>query len=165
MLSQLKSLIPGAENWPTFVRNESEQFEARVSMVRVEKSPSILLAGMEGSQLPIAVAHGEGRAEFRDSAHLRSMQSSSQIALRYIDNYGQATTRYPANPNGSPSGITGLTTPDGRVTIMMPHPERVTRAVAIPGDRQSGPKMAPGYVCSATLGFGWVNEDTLIGEQ
>ncbi|MGP9684266.1 MULTISPECIES: phosphoribosylformylglycinamidine synthase [unclassified Halomonas] len=129
MLSQLKALIPGAENWPTFVRNESEQFEARVSMVRVEKSPSILLAGMEGSQLPIAVAHGEGRAEFRDSAHLRSMQSSSQIALRYIDNYGQSTTRYPANPNGSPSGITGLTTPDGRVTIMMPHPERVARAV------------------------------------
>lgn len=129
MLSQLKSLIPGAENWPTFVRNESEQFEARVSMVRVEKSPSILLAGMEGSQLPIAVAHGEGQAAFRDSAHLRSMQSSSQIALRYIDNYGQATTRYPANPNGSPAGITGLTTPDGRVTIMMPHPERVARAV------------------------------------
>lgn len=129
MLSQLKSLIPGAENWPTFVRNESEQFEARVAMVRVEKSPSILLAGMEGSKLPIAVAHGEGRAEFRDTAHLRSMQSSSQIALRYIDNYGQVTTRYPANPNGSPSGITGLTTPDGRVTIMMPHPERVTRAV------------------------------------
>lgn len=129
MLSQLKSLIPGAENWPTFVRNESEQFEARVSMVRVEKSPSILLAGMEGSKLPIAVAHGEGRAEFRDSAHLRSMQSSSQIAMRYIDNYGQVTTRYPANPNGSPSGITGLTTPDGRVTIMMPHPERVARAI------------------------------------
>ncbi|AVI62418.1 phosphoribosylformylglycinamidine synthase [Halomonas sp. GFAJ-1] len=129
MLSQLKTLIPGAENWPAFVRNESEQFEARVAMVRVEKSPSILLAGMEGSKLPIAVAHGEGRAEFRDTAHLRTMQSSSQIALRYIDNYGQVTTRYPANPNGSPSGITGLTTPDGRVTIMMPHPERVTRAV------------------------------------
>ncbi|WP_447957193.1 phosphoribosylformylglycinamidine synthase [Vreelandella sp. EE7] len=129
MLSQLKPLIPGAESWPSFVRNESEQFEARVSMVRVEKSPSILLKGMEGSTLPIAVAHGEGRAEFRDSAHLRQMQSSSQIALRYIDHYGQVTTRYPANPNGSPSGITGLTTPDGRVTIMMPHPERVTRAV------------------------------------
>ncbi|MFG6665943.1 phosphoribosylformylglycinamidine synthase [Halomonas sp. HNIBRBA4712] len=129
MLSQLKSLIPGAESWPEFLRNESEQFEARVSMVRVEKSPSILLAGMEGSTLPIAVAHGEGRASFRDSAHLRKMQSSNQIALRYIDNYGQATTRYPANPNGSPAGITGLTTPDGRVTIMMPHPERVTRAV------------------------------------
>ncbi|UYG00515.1 phosphoribosylformylglycinamidine synthase [Halomonas sp. GD1P12] len=129
MLSQLKPLIPGAENWPEFLRNESEQFEARVAMVRVEKSPSILLSGMEGSTLPIAVAHGEGRAAFRDSAHLRQMQSSSQIALRYIDNYGQVTTRYPANPNGSPSGITGLTTPDGRVTIMMPHPERVTRAV------------------------------------
>ncbi|WP_346796248.1 phosphoribosylformylglycinamidine synthase [Halomonas sp. Bachu 37] len=129
MLSQLKELIPGAQDWPSFVRNESEQFEARVAMLRVEKTPSILLAGMEGSQLPIAVAHGEGRAEFRDSAHLRKMQSSNQIALRYIDNYGQATTRYPANPNGSPSGITGLTTPDGRVTVMMPHPERVTRAV------------------------------------
>ncbi|MGM0543248.1 MAG: phosphoribosylformylglycinamidine synthase [Pseudomonadota bacterium] len=129
MLSQLKSLIPGADDWPAFVRNESEQFEARLSMVRVEKSPSILLAGMEGSQLPIAVAHGEGRAAFRDSAHLRRMQSSSQVAMRYIDNYAQVTTRYPANPNGSPSGITGLTTTDGRVTIMMPHPERVARAV------------------------------------
>ncbi|MCL7928490.1 phosphoribosylformylglycinamidine synthase [Halomonas llamarensis] len=129
MLSQLKSLIPGAQDWPDFVRNESEQFEARVAMARVEQNPSILLAGMEGSQLPIAVAHGEGRAVFRDSAHLRTMQSSQQVALRYIDNYGQATTRYPANPNGSPSGITGLTTPDGRVTIMMPHPERVSRAV------------------------------------
>ncbi|SDL97536.1 phosphoribosylformylglycinamidine synthase [Franzmannia pantelleriensis] len=129
MLSQLKELIPGADNWPRFVRNESEQFEARVSMVQVEESPSILLAGMQGSKLPIAVAHGEGRAEFRDSGHLRAMQGSSQIALRYVDNYGQVTSRYPANPNGSPSGITGLTTPDGRVTIMMPHPERVARAV------------------------------------
>ncbi|GHA99544.1 phosphoribosylformylglycinamidine synthase [Modicisalibacter luteus] len=129
MLSQLKELIPGTENWPRFVRNESEQFEARVSMVQVEKSPSILLAGMEGSRLPIAVAHGEGRAEFRDSAHLRSMQGSGQIAVRYIDNYGQVTSRYPANPNGSPAGITGLTNDDGRVTILMPHPERVARAV------------------------------------
>ncbi len=129
MLSQLKGLIPGAEDWPEFVRNESEQFEARVAMLRVEKTSSILLAGMEGSQLPIAVAHGEGRAAFRDDAHLRSLQSSRQIALRYIDNYGQVTNRYPANPNGSPAGITGLTTADGRVTIMMPHPERVTRAV------------------------------------
>ncbi|WP_227369172.1 phosphoribosylformylglycinamidine synthase [Halomonas sp. M20] len=129
MLSQLRELIPGAENWPHFLRNESEQFEARLSMVQIEKSPSILLAGMEGSRLPIAVAHGEGRAEFRDSAHLRRMQSGGQIALRYVDNYGQATTRYPANPNGSPAGITGLTTPDGRVTVMMPHPERVARAV------------------------------------
>ncbi|MFC2991147.1 phosphoribosylformylglycinamidine synthase [Halomonas tibetensis] len=129
MLAQLKELIPGAEAWPHFVRNESEQFEARVAMVQVEKSPSILLAGMEGSRLPIAVAHGEGRAEFRDSAHLRSMQGNGQVALRFLDNHGQTTTRYPANPNGSPSGITGLTTPDGRATIMMPHPERVVRAV------------------------------------
>ncbi|MDY7117356.1 phosphoribosylformylglycinamidine synthase [Halomonas sp. SSL-5] len=129
MFSQLKELIPGAEAWPRFVRNESEQFEARVAMVQVEESPSILLAGMQGSRLPIAVAHGEGRAEFRDSAHLRGMQGSGEVALRYVDNYGQVTTRYPANPNGSPSGITGLTTPDGRVTIMMPHPERVVRAV------------------------------------
>ncbi|XKE44853.1 phosphoribosylformylglycinamidine synthase [Halomonas organivorans] len=129
MLAQLKELIPGAEDWPRFVRNESEQFEARVAMVKVEESPSILLSGMEGSLLPIAVAHGEGRAEFRDDGHLRRMQGSPQVALRYVDNYGQVTTRYPANPNGSPSGITGLTTPDGRVTIMMPHPERVVRAV------------------------------------
>ncbi|MCE9665494.1 phosphoribosylformylglycinamidine synthase [Halomonas sp. M5N1S17] len=129
MFAQLRELIPGTENWPRFVRNESEQFEARVAMVQVEKSPSILLAGMEGSRLPIAVAHGEGRAEFRDSAHLRSMQVGTQVALRYVDNYGQVTSHYPANPNGSPSGITGLTTPDGRVTIMMPHPERVVRAV------------------------------------
>ncbi|RCV90219.1 phosphoribosylformylglycinamidine synthase [Billgrantia montanilacus] len=129
MFAQLRELIPGTENWPRFVRNESEQFEARVAMVQVENSPSILLAGMEGSRLPIAVAHGEGRAEFRDSAHLRSMQVSAQVAMRYVDNYGQVTSHYPANPNGSPSGITGLTTPDGRVTIMMPHPERVVRAL------------------------------------
>ncbi|WP_303856306.1 phosphoribosylformylglycinamidine synthase [Salinicola salarius] len=129
MFSQLKELIPGAERWPRFVRNGSEQFEARVSMVQVEESPSILLAGMAGSTLPIAVAHGEGQALFEDSGHLRSMQTSGQIAMRYIDNEGQVTTRYPANPNGSPAGITGLTTPNGRVTIMMPHPERVARAV------------------------------------
>ncbi|GHC23131.1 phosphoribosylformylglycinamidine synthase [Aidingimonas halophila] len=129
MLAQLKSLIPGAEHWPRFVRNESEQFEARVSMVQVEESPSILLSGMAGSRLPIAVAHGEGRVAFEDSGILRRMQSSEQVAMRYVDNYGQSTTRYPANPNGSPAGITGLTTPDGRVTVMMPHPERVARAV------------------------------------
>ncbi|WP_027351667.1 phosphoribosylformylglycinamidine synthase [Halotalea alkalilenta] len=129
MLSQLSELIPGAEQWPRFVRNRSEQFEARVSMVQVEKSPAVLLAGMEGSRMPIAVAHGEGLAQFRDDGHLRSIQSHGQVALRYVDNLGSATTRYPANPNGSPSGITGLTTPDGRVLIMMPHPERVARAV------------------------------------
>ncbi|WP_110685977.1 phosphoribosylformylglycinamidine synthase [Salinicola aestuarinus] len=129
MFSQLKELIPGAERWPRFVRNRSEQFEARVSMVKVEESPSILLDGMAGSMLPIAVAHGEGQAMFEDGGHLRRTETSGHIAMRYVDNAGQVTTRYPANPNGSPAGITGLTTPDGRVTIMMPHPERVARAV------------------------------------
>ncbi len=127
MLSTLRELIPGAEYWPRFVRNRSEQFEARVSMVEVQKSPSILLQGMEGSRMPIAVAHGEGRAEFRDADHLQ--QTQPQVALRYIENSGEVASRYPANPNGSPDGISGLTTTDGRVTIMMPHPERVFRAV------------------------------------
>ncbi|GHC15871.1 phosphoribosylformylglycinamidine synthase [Kushneria pakistanensis] len=129
MLSQLKSLIPGADHWPRFVRNLSEQYEARVSMVRVESTPSLFLADMAGSRMPIAVAHGEGQAQFRDGAHLRQAQTSGTVALRYVDNFGEVTTGYPANPNGSPSGITGLTTQDGRVTIMMPHPERVARAV------------------------------------
>ena len=129
MLSNLHDLIPGAELWPHFVRNHSEQFEARVAMVEVQQSPSILLAGMAGSRMPIAVAHGEGQAEFGNTGHLRSLQGSGHIALRYVDNQGQVTEAYPANPNGSPEGITGVTTPDGRVTIMMPHPERVFRAV------------------------------------
>ncbi len=127
MLSNLHEIIPGAEHWPHFVRNRSEQFEARVSMVEVQSSSSILLQGMEGSRIPIAVAHGEGRAEFRDAAH--QQQAQSQVALRYIENSGEVASRYPANPNGSPDGISGLTTTDGRVTIMMPHPERVFRAV------------------------------------
>ncbi|SPJ33724.1 phosphoribosylformylglycinamidine synthase [Kushneria phyllosphaerae] len=129
MLSQLKSLIPGADHWPRFVRNLSEQYEARVSMVRVEPTPSLFLADMAGSRMPIAVAHGEGQAQFRDGSHLRQAQASGTVALRYVDNLGEVTTGYPANPNGSPSGITGLTSSDGRVTIMMPHPERVARAV------------------------------------
>ena len=129
MLSQLKSLIPGADHWPRFVRNLSEQYEARVSMVRVESTPSLFLADMAGSRMPIAVAHGEGQAQFTDASHLRQAQTSGTVALRYVDNFGEVTTGYPANPNGSPSGITGLTSQDGRVTIMMPHPERVARAV------------------------------------
>ncbi|RDE19604.1 phosphoribosylformylglycinamidine synthase [Motiliproteus coralliicola] len=129
MLSNLHELIPGAELWPHFVRNLSEQFEARVAMVEVQDSPSILLSGMAGSKMPIAVAHGEGQAEFKDADHLAALQNSHNVALRYIDNGGQITETYPANPNGSPAGITGVTTPDGRVTIMMPHPERVFRAV------------------------------------
>lgn len=125
MLSQLKELIPGSEHWPTFERNLSEQFEARFSLVEIVDSPSILLQGMAGSVMPIAVAHGEGRADFSETGSL----NDSHIAMRYVDSYGQATQHYPQNPNGSPEGVTALTTTDGRVTIMMPHPERVTRTV------------------------------------
>jgi len=127
MLSNLRELIPGSNHWPHFVRNRSEQFEARLVMVEVTESPSVLLRGMVGSRLPIVVAHGEGRAEFRDGAHPASV--TSQVALRYLDNSGEVAERYPANPNGSPGGITGLTTRDGRVTVMMPHPERLFRAL------------------------------------
>ncbi|SFX30238.1 phosphoribosylformylglycinamidine synthase [Marinospirillum alkaliphilum] len=130
MLSQLKELIPGADHWPRFVRNLSEQFEARVATVEIQKTNSILLAGMEGSRLPIAVSHGEGRAEFRGADHLQQLENSGSIALRYVDNRGEVTQRYPFNPNGSPAGITGLTSLDGRATIMMPHPERVARSVS-----------------------------------
>lgn len=129
MLSNLRELIPGSDHWPHFVRNRSEQFEARVAMVEVQASPSIFLSGMVGSRLPIAIAHGEGHAEFADSSAVDACEASNSVALRYIDNRGRMTERYPANPNGSPHGITGLTTRDGRVTIMMPHPERVFRAV------------------------------------
>jgi len=129
MLSNLHELIPGADLWPHFVRNMSEQFEARVAMVEVQESKSVLLQGMAGSRMPIAIAHGEGRAEFADQAHLANLQGSASVALRYVDNYGQVTESYPANPNGSPAGISGVTSADGRVTIMMPHPERVFRAV------------------------------------
>jgi phosphoribosylformylglycinamidine synthase len=129
MISTLKDLIPGADHWPRFVRNRSEQFEARLALVRVEESPSILLSGMAGSHLPIAVAHGEGRAEFTDAASFEACDASGTVALRYIENDLSVASRYPANPNGSPAGITGLTSQDGRATIMMPHPERVFRAV------------------------------------
>jgi phosphoribosylformylglycinamidine synthase len=125
MLAQLKELIPGAEHWPRFLRNRSEQFEARLSLVEVVESPSVLLAGMAGSRLPVAVAHGEGRVAFDDG----DPASVPGVALRYVDNRGRFTERYPENPNGSPAGITGLTNRDGRVTIMMPHPERVFRTV------------------------------------
>jgi len=129
MLSNLHELIPGSDLWPHFVRNVSEQFEARVAMVEVQESNSIFLQGMAGSRMPIAVAHGEGRAEFKDEAHLVGLSSSGTVALSYVDNFGQQTEVYPANPNGSPQGITGVTTTGGRVTIMMPHPERVFRSV------------------------------------
>ncbi len=125
MMANLKSLIPGAEHWPHFVRNHSEQFEARFSLVEVMDSPSVLLAGMQGSRMPIAVAHGEGRVEFKQGGKPQDLH----VALRFVDHEGNATENYPLNPNGSPAGLTGFTTQDGRATIMMPHPERVFRTV------------------------------------
>jgi len=129
MMSNLHELIPGSEFWPHFVRNRSEQFEARVAMVQVQESNSIFLQGMAGSRMPIAIAHGEGHAEFASEEALLEADLSGCVAMRFVDNHGKVTESYPANPNGSPRGITGLTSRDGRVTIMMPHPERVFRAV------------------------------------
>ncbi len=129
MMSNLHSIIPGAELWPRFVQNRSERFEARFVSLQIEKSPSILFAGMEGSVLPIAVAHGEGYAEFRDASSALACSNSGLVSARFVDNKHQITETYPLNPNGSPSGMTALTTRDGRVTIMMPHPERVFRTV------------------------------------
>lgn len=125
MMAALAELVPGSEGWPRFVRNQSEQFEARLVQVRVPASPSIFLAGMEGSTMPIAVAHGEGRAEFADAEAPRALAESGRVALAYVDGRGEVTEAYPHNPNGSPRGIAGVTSADGRVTIMMPHPERV----------------------------------------
>lgn len=129
MLSNLQSLIPTADYWPRFKTNLSEQFEARFSLVRIERSASVLLSGMEGSHLPIAISHGEGRVEFAEDSHAAALQQSNAIALRYIDNQLNVASHYPANPNGSLEGITGLCSGDGRVTLMMPHPERVFRTV------------------------------------
>ena len=128
MMATLKSLVPGADNWPKFVTNKSEQFEARLSLVQVQKSASIFLSGMEGSHMPIAVSHGEGRAEV-SGADAEALLASGKVALRFVDNALAFTEAYPANPNGSALGITGLTNDDGRFTVMMPHPERVYRAV------------------------------------
>ncbi|BGI52337.1 MAG: phosphoribosylformylglycinamidine synthase [Candidatus Hamiltonella defensa (Ceratovacuna japonica)] len=129
MLSHLKALIPGAEQWPNFVNNVSERFEARLSLVRVEKSASLWMKGMEGSHMPIAVSHGEGRVQIKDQAHLEALENEHLVTLRFIDHFGQTTQQYPANPNGSMGGITGITSKDGRVTAMMPHPDRVFRTV------------------------------------
>jgi phosphoribosylformylglycinamidine synthase len=128
MLSYLRELIPGSAHWPHFVRNASEQFEARLCLVEILPSPSVLFAQMDGSVLPIVVAHGEGRAEFH-SATAEAVKNAGLMTLRYVDTYGQPTQRYPHNPSGSPLGIAGLTSTDGRFNIMMPHPERVFRTV------------------------------------
>jgi phosphoribosylformylglycinamidine synthase len=141
MMSQLAPLIPGAQHWPRFERNASEQFEGRLVMVEVLDSPSLFFAGMAGSRIPIANAHGEGRAMFASP----EARAQAIVAVRYVDSSGRATERYPYNPNGSPDGITGLTTPDGRFTILMPHPERVHRTVQMswqpPGLGEDSPWM------------------------
>ena len=125
MMAALKEIIPGAGHWPVFTWNRSAQFEARFVMVEVQDSPSVLLRGMAGSRMPIATAHGEGFASFEDEG----TAGKALVALRFVDNRGKVTETYPLNPNGSPAGITGLTTPDGRFTVVMPHPERVFRSV------------------------------------
>jgi phosphoribosylformylglycinamidine synthase len=125
MMSNLHEIIPGSDAWPHFVRNKSEQFEARFVMVEVPPSPSIFFTGMAGSRLPIVVSHGEGYAEFESDAQ----RARAQVTLRFVDNRGAIASAYPCNPNGSPAGITGLTTTDGRFTVVMPHPERVFRTV------------------------------------
>lgn len=130
MLSNLKDIIPGSEHWPRFVQNESERFEARFSLIEIQESPSVLFKGMAGSMMPIAVSHGEGRTEFSSDEAIDAANNSGTVSMRYVNNYGDVTETYPANPNGSADGITSLTTTDGRVTIMMPHPERVFRTVA-----------------------------------
>jgi phosphoribosylformylglycinamidine synthase len=131
MVSNLKELIPGAARWPRFVRNRSEQFEARLALVSIERSDSIFFKGMEGSRIPIAVAHGEGRAEFAADGDREALASAGAVAARFVDHRGRPTEHYPENPNGSPGGITALTAAGGRVMIIMPHPERVFRTVQL----------------------------------
>ncbi len=138
MLSSLAELIPGSEGWPTFERNISEQFEARLSLVEVESSPSLFFRGMEGARLPIAVAHGEGRAAFADG-----VPQAANICLRFVDGDGAPARNYPANPNGSPDGITGLCNTDGRVTVLMPHPERTLRRVNFSWAPKDWPDASP----------------------
>jgi len=135
MMAALKEIVPGAAHWPAFVRNRSEQFEGRLVMVEVVESPSILFAGMAGSRIPIVTAHGEGRAQFDSDPKL--------VCLRYVHNNGQPTDLYPYNPSGSPQGITGVTTADGRFTIFMPHPERCFRNVQMSWSPPGSPEDSP----------------------
>jgi phosphoribosylformylglycinamidine synthase len=143
MMSNLKSLIPGAELWPRFVQNKSERYEARFVSLGIEPSPSILFAGMAGSVIPVAVAHGEGFTEFPSPEDARRCSDSGLVAARYVDNHHQVTEHYPLNPNGSPFGMTALTTTTGRVTILMPHPERVHRSVSLSWHPADWPEESP----------------------
>jgi phosphoribosylformylglycinamidine synthase len=143
MMSNLHSIIPGSGHWPRFVQNRSERFEARFASVKIEKSPSLLFAGMEGSVIPIAVAHGEGFTEFASAAAARACSDSGLVAARFVDNHHEITEHYPLNPNGSPFGLTALTTTTGRVTIMMPHPERVFRSACMSWHPADWPEDSP----------------------
>ena len=143
MMSNLHSIIPGSDHWPRFVQNQSERYESRFVSLRIEPSPSVLFAGMEGSVLPIAVAHGEGYAEFVDAEAARRCSQSGFVAARYVDNHHRITEQYPLNPNGSPEGMTAFTTTDGRATILMPHPERVHRTVALSWHPADWPEESP----------------------
>jgi phosphoribosylformylglycinamidine synthase len=129
MFAALKEIVPGAEHWPVFRRNRSEQFEARWAQVEILDSRSLFFAGMAGSKVPIAVAHGEGRADFARAGDLAALQKNQQVAMRFVDSAGRVAERYPQNPNGSPGGVTAICNDDGRVTILMPHPERTIRGV------------------------------------
>ncbi|TCJ98580.1 phosphoribosylformylglycinamidine synthase [Volucribacter psittacicida] len=130
MISHLAEIIPGTENWPRFVRNKSERFEARVALLKINETPSLWFKGMAGSHIPIAVSHGEGQVEFKSQQQLTGLQQQNLVVAQYIDNHLAVTETYPANPNGSVLGITAISNLDGRVAAMMPHPERVFRAVS-----------------------------------
>jgi len=151
MMAALSPIIPGAEAWPKFTRNRSEQFEARLSLVEVLESPSIFFSGMAGSRLPIAVAHGEGYADFSQ----RGDASKVQRAMRYVDHHGQPTEAYPFNPNGSPEGLTAVTTADGRFTVLMPHPERVFRNVLMSWTSGDRSELSP-WMCMFRNARKWV---------
>jgi phosphoribosylformylglycinamidine synthase len=142
MLAAMKEIVPGAERWPRFVRNRSEQFEARLVLVELLDSPSIFFTGMAGSRIPIATAHGEGRAEI-DHAGVTILEEAKLVAARFVDGRGAIAERYPANPNGSPRGLTAITTPDGRVTALMPHPERVFRSALMSWHPREWPEASP----------------------
>ena len=142
MLSNLKDIIPGAEFWPSFERNLSDQFEARLAQVKISKTESILLDGMEDWVIPVASAHGEGRAQFNNN-DLEELEKSNQIAMHFVDSSENSSEKYPINPNGSPNGITGITASNGRVTIMMPHPERVFRKVQLSWHRKDWNEYSP----------------------
>jgi phosphoribosylformylglycinamidine synthase len=143
MMSNLKGIIPGAELWPRFVQNQSERYEGRLVSVKIEQTPSVFFAGMAGSVIPIVTAHGEGYAEFASAAAAGKCSDSGLVAARFVDNTHQVTERYPLNPNGSPLGMTALTTTTGRVTIMMPHPERVFRTLAMSWHPADWPEDSP----------------------